>query len=694
MLVAVTGLALSQPKVPISPDKAELLAEGPIPVSVVVKQKRTGERTRDKGVLFFLTREGLYYKEAKTGKVLVLRAKDLAEASVETDEPVARAGGSKKQVFWQLDKAGDAFAGEKLPLAAPNLAPLPGDKPEELNWFLYHALVHLQERVNAAINASDDLQLAFYAQHASELDAFATRYKLDKEVAKAFGSLPDYIKSQVDTLKELETVYVEQLKRRQELIQKAREAEALRRSRQLLGGLQALGGALSSSYEYREVNGRLYRVESGPDLDNVFGGLQGVYQAQADYQHQMSQLRVANEAFEDRAKKLYTELSEKFKDGRAGRETELRTIAVTRYGLAKEHPFDRFPKAKEEAEKTKSVEPLIALFVDRVKYDRGTGNWNNPFALCELYDTLAIIVPKDAKRSSELFALAQKALEAVRFVPPGEVFAYERMEVLRHATRLLCNAARADARDGFWAKAFNPRAAYAVRLIDRIDGLARLDVTGDLREQRAVALLLVGQLPEALEQALAIGKLRETNGTYHYTLARLHSAQYWALDLPKLDNKSRFQFGDKYGKQALESVKAAFQLGFSELRELKEGGYDSDFYAMLTSPGCKDSARDLLRPKIRSKMIPHLTAQKATVTIQITNDSPFKLTNVTGHFEYVTAKEAKKPPLEPAINVIRPGRDGQFEIDLTGAKPNSNKYTIRLKFDQGEYVYNGVYGKK
>jgi hypothetical protein len=678
-LVAAVGLAPAQPKAAVSPDGTEVLAEGPLAVTVFVKEKTAfGETkaTTETGTLLFLTRNGVYFRDTKLNKMRAVVAKKLLAASVETAEPVARPDGKKKVMRWELDPKTAGFAGEALAPAEPDLTPRPGNKPLEQNWFLFHLLGRLQSRVDTALALGDKRQLDYLTARAKALAAYAAENALDRGVVNALEGLADYIREQIDAARGLDELYAEQLKVRRDLIRRAREAEAERRARQFFAGLQLLASALPSYDEYELSDGTIVRVNNGPDVDGVIGGLSGLASAQAGYQYQMGRLAVAQQTFEAGAQKRYQALHDKLIGGRAARAELLRKVGAARFGLTGTVPSDGMPAARQAAAKSKDVKPIIAVFEEQAKFDKGTGPWDNPYALCELYEVMARAIPKGPGRAAAVFELAQKAADAVRLVPPGDIYAPERVEVIRAAARLACMAAGAEAQDGFWCRTFSPRAAYAVRLIDRAGALDELDVTGELREQRAIALLLTGHLPAALEQAQAVGKLRATSGAYHYALARLHSAQYWAPEVQALDPKER----PRCGKAALESLEEAFKYGFSNLRELKEGGLDSDFYALFTDADSKGRVREILKPDVSYSV--STSADK--ITLLVSNKSAFTLTNVTGSLDPRTKKDVPLA-LVPAGATIRPGREGRFEVDISKVKNfDFRNWNLTLGSDQGK----------
>jgi hypothetical protein len=123
-------------------------------------------------------------------------------------------------------------------------------------------------------------------------------------------------------------------------------------------------------------------------------------------------------------------------------------------------------------------------------------------------------------QAEKLFDLATKAVDAVRYVPPGRLYDPDRADVLKTAGGLACMAAMLDSPNDTWRCAFSPKAAYAVRLLERAKTL-NLDQSGQVREQLAVAYALAGRPAEAIRLAEEIRGTRKGSVPFLITLARL-----------------------------------------------------------------------------------------------------------------------------------------------------------------------------
>ncbi len=691
VLLVNVSLALSQaPGAPanasttVSPDGSPILAEGPIAINLSMKDKRNGTFSKEDVTLLFITKDSLYYSNPKTGRVFTRPAKSLSVALIETKEPVTLATGKKATGLWNLDEKADppAFTGDQLPLVMPDTTPRPGTKPLEQNWFLYYALARLQSRADTALASGDTVQQKVCSTRATEAAEHMGENRLDRAVAAAYAELPKYIQQQAAIAAALDQLYEDQIKKNRELIARAREAESKKRAGQLLGGLQVLGGFLNSSpYDVEYTDGTVRREYlSDPDVGSIVNGYGNIWQAQSAYQNEISRLAVAKEAFEAEAQRKYTEYHTTMTTQRAARTRLMRELGVERFQLEADAPIDHLDKAQEDAVKEKSTKPVVALFQNQVKYDRGTGPWDNPFALCDLYDAQARAVdPKSPTRSDELFALARQAADTVRLVPPGEIFAYERAALLRIAAQLACRAAIADTQQGFWCRTYSPRAAYAIRMLDLSGRVDQFDPTGEVREQRAVALLLVGRVSDALEQALAVGEQRATSAAYHYTLARLYSAQFLVAEMNGIPIKDQ----PKYAAMSLESLEKALKLGFRDIKDLKATGRDSDFFALFTSPDSRERAAQITTVSISYSIVPPASAG-GSIVLKVTNNSPFAMTNLSGKFEMWGAGNV---PIKPdgvlqQTPQLRPGREERFEIKAP--TKTINRFKLSIVCDQGQ----------
>lgn len=696
VLLVTIATASAQPPVKgppgqvVSPDGSPILAEGPLPVSVTLREKRSGNLIEEKGTLLFLTQRGIYYRVAKSDRMVGRPSNYYSFAAIETTEKVALAKGGTGLAYWSLDAKADppVFKGDQLPVAIPDLTPRLGKKSEEQNWFLLHSLSRLQSRVDSALRAGDEQQIEFCTRRATAIADYIATNRLDQKLGAAYAELPKYVARQTKLADELEKLFADQLEKRKELIERAREAEAKRRQQELVGTLQLFGSFFQTAdYDVYYTDGSVRRESMlEPDLFGMMAGFGQMGRARAEFQGEMSRLTVAKAAFEAQALKKYTAAQDKMAADRAARAESLRKVATDQFKLAPDVPLDRLADAQKQAAKEKSAAPVVALYEEQAKYEKGTGPWDNPYALCDLYDAKArAVAPKSPTRGNDMFALAQQAVEAARLVPQGELFDFERTQLLRIAAQLACRAAIADLPHLYWCRGYSPRAAFAVRVIDLAGPLDRLDPTGEIREQRALALLLVGRVDAALAQAEAVGKLRATSGSYHFNLARIQSAQFLVDEANDVPEKLR----PKHGAIALASLETALKYGFTDVRDIQR---DSDFFSMVMAPESKDRVAKITRLSVTYTIIPPPKAGDP-VGLRVTNNSAFNLTNLTGTFEMFDSKGAPIKPdgtLTPPSFLLRPGREVVFQIPSPMKSVARRRLSVQC--DQGKTVANETKG--
>jgi hypothetical protein len=561
VLCTLAGPAAAQPSPradkPISPDGTDVLAEGPL--EVTVDWDKLGKKYKADCTLLFLTRKAFYLRDA-SGDVYPCAVDSGSYAYgramlIETRGPVPVGKGESEKRFWSRDLVPGTdprqyrYAGKPLPPAAIDLTPLAVDEKRRAaveNWLLYCALEQLQSRVDTALLSGDEPLAKACAEQTKRVVAYLTAAPgADKTLRTGYEDLAGYLESQVKNRLAVRKLFEDQAGQIKNLQQQALEAQ---------GRLMQSQAALARN----------------PFA--LFGGASTLSRAMSAFEQERKRIELAVSALGGRAKEQLESLAKEFEAARKGRWTAIRTIGVDRYGLPLEAPFEVLRGLGEKAD----PKDVIALLEKRVEVDRrfgkDAGAGDNPFALRDLYAAQSgTIKAADEKRGAALFDLARQTVEAARLLPAGRAFDFERADLLRSAAALACLAATAEARTvlartgGAWSQAFSPRAAYALRLLElsgALDGtgsLAAADPTAQLREQRAVALLLVGQAEEAYQQAKQIEKLREESRSAlsRVNLARLLLAREKTTD------------ADRAG--ALRHLVEAFKGGFGDVQEIWGG---------------------------------------------------------------------------------------------------------------------------
>jgi hypothetical protein len=554
----------------ITPDGTEVLAEGPLEVSVT--WEKDGRSKRDDCTLMFLTRKAFYVRDkdganyvcdAYSGTSMYGRA-----ITIETRNRVPAGGGAVAKMVWTRETVRGAnpprfqYDGKPIPPPPIDLTPAAVD-PKNLaaveNWLLYCALEQLQSRLDTALLSGDRPTFGTCTAQTKRVVEYMTAAPgADPKLREGYERLAGYLKAQGENRDEVRKLFEEHADVVKKLQQQAQEAQA-----QLMQRRASLSrnpfGFIGSSF--------------------------ALSQAMNAYELEKRRLELAMGSLGGRSKEMLEALTKAFEAVRKERWTSIRGIGVDRFGLPLESPFEALRGLG--TEKAEGLQDLLALLEKRAEIDRqfgkAAGAGDNPFALRDLFVAkVGAIEPTDKGRGVKLFDLARQMVEAARLLPAGAVFDFDRADLLRSAASLACLAATAETKKGEWSWAFSPRAAYAVRLLDRcasLDGtksLAAADPTGQLREQRGVALLLVGQAEEAYQQAREIEKLRDSPAS-HVTLARLLVAREKRTDDDAL--------------RALQHLDAAFRGGFTDVYEIwtqgkqvKFDGLRPDFTGMKRRP--------------------------------------------------------------------------------------------------------------
>ena len=180
---------------------------------------------------------------------------------------------------------------------------------------------------------------------------------------------------------------------------------------------------------------------------------------------------------------------------------------------------------------------------------------------------------KDRRKNADAaFRLARDGVAAASRVPAGDEFATDRAEVLVEAARLVHHAVayaadptrKTEGGPKGWARAFDPRADYGVRVCDlalnQVGGTAA-DRGGGVRAVRTWLLLQRGLAKEALAEGQKVEKLREGDPYTQANLARVYAVN-----------------GER--ERAEERFEQAVKVGFADLKAVAR---DPDFAAVRSA---------------------------------------------------------------------------------------------------------------
>lgn len=597
-----------------TPDGADLLAEGPLTVTVGRVDLVTKQPATEKGTLLFLTRKTLYYRPANREGVEICEAQYGGCAYLHGE--VSEKGGSRK-VLWKRDDAKKEYDGPTLTVQRLDLKPIEISSNDEVNFYLYFALERLQRRVDDALATRDERLTGVFSDRGDEVAAFVREHNLDRGLGQGYGGVRKYIDTQMAAMEAQDTLIAEAIRKNKELMERARAAAARRQAQMAVGLFQGLFAAIPDVREYERSDGTIIREERY-DAGGILDGLSTIYQAQANFQAEANRLTLAKQALDAQTAAEFRRLFERYQSTRKERYTEIRQIGVTRFGLPASSPIDQIADVKEG--ESRDPKMIADLMEQRIKRDRGDGTRDNPFALTDSYFAQVATIPlTDSSGPDRVAQLAMKAAEASRLVPPGKIYDFDRVDLLRTAAAIACTAATGETRRGAWARCYSPRAAFAVWLLDQA-GADRTDVTGEARERRAVALMLAGRTSEAITQAQEIQSLRKGSPTFHYNLARMYGVR-------SLTSGSKDDV-----KKGLDSLEEAMKKGFCDLAEVAAS---TDFYNLKN----QDKARFAQLMALESTYTPNGNSG----AVLFTNKSRYPLTNVKLRFELYVLAPGNKP---------------------------------------------------
>jgi hypothetical protein len=215
-------------------------------------------------------------------------------------------------------------------------------------------------------------------------------------------------------------------------------------------------------------------------------------------------------------------------------------------------------------------------------------------------------------------------------------------------------------REGGWADVYSPKAAYAVRVLERVLERVRtfdlLDDSGETREQYAISLLLSGRRAEALTTMEEIRENRKTSPTFQYNYARVLGA-------------------NAKGKDGIAALEDAISLGFGDVKGLM---MNPDFVSLR---GERFNA--LTRPKVGATFLWARGPVGTPHNLELINQSPFTLVNVRLTLELTMKSGGKSKVFTHKIDRLRPNQQYDWkEITNEPQKLITNGHLV-VETDQG-----------
>jgi hypothetical protein len=250
---------------------------------------------------------------------------------------------------------------------------------------------------------------------------------------------------------------------------------------------------------------------------------------------------------------------------------------------------------------------------------------------------------------------AKKCIESAALIPKNATFDEYRVELLNTATRVLLTAANRETGRSGWAKAFNENAAIAVQVSEACLRYTK-DFTGEVREQKAWALFMSGDLIEAFNCAKSISDIRQGSAFFAYNFASLLSAT-----------------GDT--ENSLLWLKHAVgTLGYNGIQQIKS---DPDLAAVRAQKGQE------IANLIAVRSIWKIKFGFMNDDIEITNTSQFELTNVVLGGNIVSGD--KSWPLQLKVASLRSGQSYVWSnaLSVPGSKIDESRSALDITCDQG-----------
>ena len=439
-----------------------------------------------------------------------------------------------------------------------------------------------------------------------------------------------------------------------------------------MGNLRAMLAA--TPYSYYTVSGfgpfriaRVHQYFGWGSRAGIYAGINRSAQAQLKHALVQTENEMARKYLDKDTQSQLQQIQSQSDDLRKEQTVSFRRVGISDFTI----PESAFTDEEDIVgfwKQARDYRTLIQILSAKYRAEAGTGK-EFPFRKLEIAWLRAAMPNVDAKRrSEEMFDIAKECVATANMVPSDEFYARQRGEILQFASNLAMQAVVLDMTGKSWAKAYNPKAAYASWWLELAEKYNSMDIAGDRREQLFSALTLSGQREEALQLGLELKDLRAQSPLYHYHLACLYATQQ-----------------GKY-KEAMQSLEEAVQTGFKDLNGARK---NPDFANYHTDPRFKGLTGIVVEYRMvgepaaltkTARPVPKGPAISNGVTF--TNRSPFPLTNVRLRLEVTSGKG-------PAIT-HRCDRDiaaGESYLWANAIPDNRLVYRVILECDQGRDKY-------
>jgi len=641
------------------PTDDKLLFEGPVPGEVTLIRPLADTPTRVTGNILFVTKDAVFVR-VKSGSVEVI---DTPRNKVQYLTAVK----DGKKLYWEWDEARHEIKGHTAPLLTPVIPPPAATSRTEPK-YLFFALERLQDRIDQAVSAGDAPLLKHLETRAEVGREYAEKRQADPKLAQLYADTAEYIEKQ----RALEKERKEFLERHMEKIEMnvIRDKEAVLRAEmvQTRGLEQYFRGAFP---RVTVGIGRGWWGWGGPyaygwahyDLGGAMAGVATIIRGQQQYELESLRIRFAKSLLDKEKARTLDEMSERQKKMKEARLRQLADAGAVLFGLPKAKDSLETRELAADLQSKNDFRSLLDVLESRAGTERKGDDQANPFTLLDAYHTASQLQEKSRQaQADKLFDLAKKAVDAVKYVPPGAAFDADRGEVLRSAAALACMAALLDSPDDSWRNAYSLKAHYAARLLDKARGY-NLDQGGQVREQLTMALALSGRHEEAVRLAQEIKGTRKGSMSFLITLARLLAIN---------DN----------AKEGLDALQDAINMGYNDIGFI---GKNPDFTSLR-----RDGTRfnTFTRPQFSVFWIvpKNLNQRNLPNRFEIVNNAPFQITGARLSMRVELKSGGRALTFSKSVPQIEKGEKINWDDVFTEAPSRVYQVHMTIETDQGKFV--------
>jgi len=591
------------------------LAAGPLTVVLTRHTALSNKTTKVEVNLLLLTQERIVYQENEKSGAF----RPIVNETAGRNDPILsiKILDSMKSITWTLDKNKKLFAGDVLKPSELKITSGPFSKDEESKYLLFLYL-QMQASLDNTLKANNERRIKIVLEKA---DRFAEHIK-QNDLNSYVGSLFQALRSHHDELNVIARDQALAFKKLQEASKKYAEdamaSDALAKARIQMARAGVLAGVLADDPLL---------------ITDSYGGM---IQAASDNIFERTRFEIARKYAEGAILDELNGIAKRRSEAFSARDNLVRQVEkkLSLPERASTQEFAReLEKDNDRTSAVRSLANLAALY--RKVTPRG-----NPWLQEEVY-YMESLVPYAATQKQmaieKLFELANKTLDEARNIPPGKIHDLDRATMLWRAAEFSVRAAVLEfGQERTLSGAYNPKAIFAVRLLEATKKYDLIDVGADARELEMVALALCGMGDAALDLGVKIAETRVNSTMVHLYLAKLYAAS-------TADKKTTIP-------AAREALTKALKAGYSDFPAVHK---NADLKKIIDAR----FVHDYLTPIIQFKAGAPKKGVGGKAEIQFTNTSAVAIKDVEVIL-FVKSGKMMKP-------------SGSFKIDSLG--PNQTK---------------------